>query len=47
MSKLPAVKLSGLFIKVDMKGLVQLGVSFANGLKPKGLMCKKAYGNAI
>ena len=30
-----------------MKGLVQPGVSFANGLKPKGLMCKTVYGNAI
>jgi len=39
---------TGIFdFEVDMKGLVQPGVSFANGLKPKGLMCKKAYGNAI
>jgi effector-binding domain-containing protein len=47
MSKLPAVKVVRTIYKVAMKGLVQPGLSYANGLKPKRLMCKKAYGNAI
>ncbi|MFI3185665.1 MAG: GyrI-like domain-containing protein [Methylococcaceae bacterium] len=45
--KLPAVKVVRTIYQGGYEGLGAACASFANGLKSRDLMCKKAYGNAI